>query len=140
MNLKELMHTDAGWGITALRVVTGIVFIGHGAPKFGWMGERTFDGTVEFIAGLGIPVPVVGAFLVSAFEAVGGAFLVIGLLTRFWSAGLAFAMLVATVLVHLPNGMFGDGGYQWSLLLMVASLALMTEGAGKASLDQALSR
>ena len=139
MNLKKLMHTDAGWGITALRIVTGIVFIGHGAPKFGWMGDRTFDGTVEFIASLGIPVPMVGAFLVSMFEAVGGAFLVIGLLTRFWSAGLAFAMLVATVLVHLPNGMFGEGGYQWSLLLMVCSLALMTEGAGKASLDQALS-
>jgi putative oxidoreductase len=49
-------------------------------------------------------------------------------------------MLVATVLVHLPNGMFGDGGYQWALLLMVASLALLTEGAGKASLDQALGR
>ena len=140
MNLKKLMHTDAGWGVTALRIVTGIIFIGHGAPKFGWMGERTFDGTVEFIASLGIPAPMVGAFLVSTFEAVGGAFLVIGLLTRFWSAGLAFAMLVATVLVHLPNGMFGDGGYQWSLLLMVASLALLTEGAGKASLDQALSR
>ncbi len=140
MDFKKLMHTDAGWGITALRIVTGIVFIGHGAPKFGWMGERTFDGTVEFIASLGIPVPMVGAFLVSTFEAVGGAFLVIGFLTRFWSAGLAFAMLVATVLVHLPNGMFGDGGYQWSLLLMVASLALLTEGAGKASLDQALSR
>jgi putative oxidoreductase len=139
MNLKKLMHTDAGWGITALRIVTGIVFIGHGAPKFGWMGERTFDGTVEFIASLGIPVPMVGAFLVATFEAVGGAFLVIGLLTRFWSAGLAFAMLVATVLVHLPNGMFGDGGYQWSLLLMVAALALLTEGAGKASLDRALS-
>jgi putative oxidoreductase len=140
MNLKKLMHTDAGWGITALRIVTGIVFIGHGAPKFGWMGERTFDGTVEFIASLGIPVPMVGAFLVSAFETVGGACLVIGLLTRFWSAGLAFAMLIATVMVHLPQGMFADGGYQWALLLMVSSLALMTEGAGKASLDRALSR
>ena len=139
MNFKKLMHTDAGWGITALRIVTGIIFIGHGAPKFGWMGERTFDGTVEFIASLGIPVPMVGAFLIATFEAVGGAFLVIGLLTRFWSAGLAFAMLVAAVLVHLPQGMFGDGGYQWALLLMVASLALMTEGAGKASLDGALS-
>jgi putative oxidoreductase len=140
MNLKKLMHTEAGWGITALRIVTGIIFIGHGAPKWGLMGERTFADTIGFIGSIGIPAPMVGAFLVSTFEAVGGAFLVIGLLTRFWSAGLAFAMLVATVLVHLPNGMFGDGGYQWALLLMVASLALLTEGAGKASLDQALSR
>lgn len=139
MDFKKLMHTDAGWGITALRIVTGIIFIGHGAPKFGWMGERTFESTVGFIASLGVPVPAVGAFLVASFETVGGACLVIGLLTRFWSAGLAFAMLVATVMVHLPNGMFAEGGYQWALLLMVASLALMTEGAGKASLDRALS-
>ena len=140
MNLKKLMHTDAGWGMTALRIVTGIVFMGHGAPKWGLKGEGTFDGTVEFIASIGFPVPAVGAFLVASFELVGGACLVIGLLTRFWSAGLAFAMLVATVLVHLPNGMFAEGGYQWALLLMVSSLALLTEGAGKASLDQALSR
>ena len=35
INLKKLMQTEAGWGVTALRIVTGIVFIGHGAPKFG---------------------------------------------------------------------------------------------------------
>jgi putative oxidoreductase len=140
MNLKKLMHTDAGWGITALRIVTGIIFVGHGAPKWGLIGERTFDDTIGFIASIGVPVPVVGAALVSTFEVIGGACLVIGLLTRFWSAGLAFAMLVATVLVHLPNGMFGDGGYQWALLLMASSLALLSEGAGKASLDQGLSR
>jgi len=139
MNLKNLMRTDAGWGITALRIVTGIVFVGHGAPKWGLMGQRTFDDTIGFIASIGVPAPAVGAFLVATFETVGGACLVIGLLTRFWSAGLAFAMLVATVLVHLPQGMFADGGYQWALLLMVSSLALMTEGAGKASLDQAFS-
>ena len=139
MDFKKLMHTDAGWGITALRIVTGIIFIGHGAPKWGLMGDRTFDSTVEFIGGIGVPVPAAGAFLVATFETVGGACLVLGLLIRFWSAGLAFAMLVATVLVHLPQGMFADGGYQWALLLMAASLALLTEGAGKASLDQALS-
>ena len=73
MNLKKLMHTDAGWGMTALRIVTGIVFMGHGAPKWGLKGEGTFDGTVEFIASIGFPVPAVGAFLVASFELVGGA-------------------------------------------------------------------
>jgi len=141
MNLKKWMQTNAGWGITTLRIVTGIVFIGHGAPKFGWMTEdRNFEGTVGFITSLGIPAPQVGAFLVAGFETFGGAFLVIGLLTRFWSAGLAFAMLIAVTMVHLSNGMFGEGGYQWALLLMACSLALMIEGAGKASLDRAISR
>ena len=95
---------------------------------------------MEFITSIGIPLPTVGAFLVASFETFGGAFLVIGLLTRFWSAGLAFAMLVASVVYHGSNGMFGDGGFQWSLLLMSCALALLSEGAGKVSLDRVLSR
>ena len=137
MNLKNLMETRAGWGMTLLRIVTGIVFIGHGAPKFGFVGDRNLAGTAAFLDGLGVPVPMVSAFLVAFFETFGGALLVIGLLTRIWSAGLAFAMLIAVTMVHAPNGMFGEGGYQWALLLMASSLALMFEGAGKASLDRA---
>ena len=34
--------------------------------------------------------------------------------------------------------MFAQGGYQWALLLMACSLALMFEGAGQASLDRKL--
>jgi putative oxidoreductase len=80
------------------------------------------------------------AFLLAFFEVFGGAFLVIGLLTRVWSAGLAFAMLIAVTMVHLDSGMFGQGGYQWALLLMACSLALMIEGAGEFSLDSKFGR
>ena len=138
MDFKKFMVTDAGWGMFCLRIVTGIIFIGHGLPKFGWIGDRTLAGTAGFLESIGIPIPMAGAFLVAFFETFGGAFLVIGLLTRFWSAGLAFAMLIAVALVHLESGMFGQGGYQWALLLMACSLALMFEGAGKASLDRKL--
>ena len=131
------MNTHAGWGVAILRVVTGIVFIGHGAPKFGWVGDRDLAGVAQMLGNMGVPLPTVAAFLVAFFETFGGAFLVIGLLTRVWAAGLAFAMLIAVVLVHLPNGMFGEGGYQWALLLMACSLALMFEGAGKGSIDKA---
>lgn len=136
MNLKNLMQTDAGWGMTFLRVVTGILFIGHGAPKFGFVGNGSLSDVATFMGSINVPLPMVSAFLVAFFETFGGAFLVIGLLTRFWSAGLAFAMLIAVTLVHLPNGMFAEHGYQWALLLMACSLALMFEGAGKASLDR----
>ena len=139
MNLKSLMSTQAGWGVTILRIVTGILFMGHGAPKFGFVGERNLAGVAEGFASMGFPLPAVSAALVASFEFFGGALIVIGFLTRVWSAGLAFAMLIATVVVHLPNGMFGEGGYQWALLLMACSLALLFEGAGKASLDRKLS-
>jgi putative oxidoreductase len=140
MNLKSLMRTEAGWGIAILRVVTGIIFIGHGAPKFGWVGERNLAGTAGMLENIGVPLPQVSAAVLASFETFGGALLVIGLLTRVWSAGLAFAMLLAVTLVHLPNGMFGEGGYQWALLLMASALALLFEGAGRASLDRKLGR
>ena len=138
MNLKNLMKTDAGWGVAIMRVVTGIVFIGHGAPKFGFVGDRDLNGLAGFLGSIGVPFPMFSGILVASFETFGGAFLIIGLLTRFWSAGLAFAMLIATTMVHWSNGMFGEGGYQWSLLLMACSLCLMIEGAGKGSLDKKL--
>ncbi len=139
MNLKSLMQTEAGWGVAVMRVVTGIVFMGHGAPKFGITGDGGLESTAGFLASLGVPLPAVAAFLVAFFEFGGGALLIIGLLTRVWAAGLAFAMLIAAAMVHLEAGMFGQGGYQWAVLLMACSLALMIDGAGKGSLDQKLS-
>lgn len=139
MDFKKLMITDAGWGMFVLRIVTGIVFIGHGAGKFGWGTDQALAGVAAWLGGIGVPLPMVGAFLVAFFETFGGAFLIIGLVTRFWAAGLAFAMLIAVTLVHLPNGMFAEHGYQWALLLMACSLALMFEGAGHVSLDKKLS-
>ena len=138
MNFKSLMQTDAGWGMAILRVVTGIVFMGHGAPKFGITGDGGLESTAGFLASLGVPMPAVAAFLVAFFELGGGALLIIGLLTRVWAAGLAFAMLIAVTMVHLEAGMFAPGGYQWALLLMACSLALMIDGAGKGSLDRKL--
>jgi putative oxidoreductase len=140
MSLHKLMNTRAGWGMAVLRVVTGIIFIGHGLPKFGLIGDRNLAGTAGFLESIGVPLPMFSAFLLAFFEVFGGAFLVIGLLTRVWSAGLAFAMLIAVTMVHLDSGMFGQGGYQWALLLMACSLALMIEGAGEFSLDSKFGR
>lgn len=134
MNLKSFMKSDAGWGITALRVVTGIVFMGHGWPKF-----QGLDGTAEFLASKSIPMANAMAPLVASVELIGGAMLVLGLFTRIISALQAFTMLVAVLLVHFSNGMFGQGGYQWALLLLAASVCTMLEGGGKASLDSKFS-
>lgn len=49
-------------------------------------------------------------------------------------------MLVAIFQVHLPNGMYGEGGYQWALLLTACSLMLLVDGTGRASFDRFLSR
>ena len=139
MDLNKLMETRDSFGLLFLRVVTGAIFIGHGLPKFGWVGEGTLASTAEWFASMGIPLPAISAFLLVSTEVFGGALLIAGFMTRFVSAAQAFAMLVATFVVHFPNGFLARGGYQWSLLLAACAICLMFEGAGKYSIDRRLS-
>jgi putative oxidoreductase len=52
---------------------------------------------------------------------------------------LAFTMLVAIFSVHFANGLFmSNGGYEFGLALLAASVSLVISGAGKVSLDNKL--
>ncbi|PKG99143.1 DoxX family protein [Paraglaciecola sp. MB-3u-78] len=74
----------------------------------GWTKYQNFAGIVDWFGnadyGLGLPFPVVLAFLATAAELVGGIFLVIGFATRWVSIPLMVTMLVAMFSVHWPNG------------------------------------
>jgi putative oxidoreductase len=123
-----------GLGLLAIRVVLGVVFIAHGADKLGDLG-----GTEQFFASLGIPAPALMAPLVAFTEVIGGAMLVVGLLTPLVGVALAVDMLVAFVTVHAGKGFFvADGGYELVMLLGFASIGIAATGAGRLSLDGAL--
>ncbi len=140
MNIKELMNTQAGWGMTVLRIPIGIIFIAHGLPKFGLLGGRGLEGTAGFLESLGLPLPLLMAWLVALAETVGGALIVAGFQTRLAAFTTAIAMFVAIFWVHFDNGLTGQGGYQWALALFAASVALVLDGAGKASMDRFLAK
>lgn len=124
------------WGIAILRVVVGIVFLVHGGQKLFLLG---FGGVAEFFGQLGIPLPLFFAVVVTLVEFVGGAALILGLFTRLVAIPLAIDMLVATLLVHLPNGFsVANGGYEFTLVLLAASVALVLAGPGEAALDKIL--
>jgi putative oxidoreductase len=72
------------------RIVIGHAFFLTGRGKW-----ANFDNTVAFFTELGIPAPQANAAFVSTLELVGGVCLIIGLLTRLMSAGLASTMVVA---------------------------------------------
>ena len=133
------METRDSIGLAVLRVVTGAVFIAHGLPKFGIIGDGSLAATADGLGNMGIPLPAVSALLVATTEVFGGALLIAGFLTRIVTTAQAFAMLVAVFAVHLPNGFAGRGGYQWALLLCAAAFCLLLEGAGKYSIDRKLS-
>ena len=125
-------------GMAIVRIITGIVFIAHGAQKLFMFG---IDGTTGFFTQVGAPLPGITAPLVAVLEFFGGFALVIGLLTRLVALGLAFDMLGAIVLVHLANGFFAsDNGVEFVLLLMVNAIALAVAGPGAWSVDGAIGR
>ncbi len=121
-----------------LRLVLGIVFVAHGWDKLLITGLTETTG--QFSA-WGVPQPKLSAYLVMAGELLGGALLVVGLLTTFVAGALALLMAAAVWFVHLGNGLFAaDGGVELPAVLIVALLMSVVFGAGRASLDGVLTR
>ncbi len=131
------LSRSQGWGITVLRLAVGVVFLMHGGQKLFVMG---FAGVAAFIGSLGIPAPALAAPLVTLVELLGGLALVLGLYARWAGALLAMDMLVAILVVHLPNGFFLPKGFEFALTLLAANLALVLLGSGEASVDGLLQR
>jgi len=82
----------------ATRIVLGVAFIQAGLGK-----RHNFERTANFLDGLGIPFPAANAGFIATLEVVGGAFLLVGLLTRFWAFMLSSTMVVALHAIPSPG-------------------------------------
>jgi putative oxidoreductase len=132
-----------------LRVLLGIGFMVHGAPKvFSAAGHDGFAGMLQQI---GVPLPGLMAWVVGLVEFFGGIALVIGLFTVEVAVLLAIDMLVAMFKVHLAAGFsfiqikgmtpdgtpqFGMPGIEVNLLYLAGLLALFIGGPGPVSVDE----
>ena len=143
MNIQSLFNTkkETNFQDLVLRVPVGIILSAHGAQKlFGWFGGYGLEGTAQWMASVGIEPGYLMALLAGSAEFFGGIALILGLLTRPAALVSAFTMLVALVTVHLSNGFFlTSGGIEYALALAAATLYIALQGAGKISLDQAIS-
>ena len=110
------------------RATLGLIFVAHGWQKL------FMDGPVETAGKL-------SAYIVGGGELLGGALLVVGLLTTLAAGALALLMLAALYFVHLNSGLFiADGGFEYVLVLIVSLLMIVVFGSGRASIDGVLSR
>ena len=142
------MSDREAWGVTLLRVVLGTILVMHG-----WFGMMVLGpaGLASYAGRLGYPhsLGMLFAWYLIVAHIAGGVLLVIGLWTR--PAALAqFPVLASTTFfLHWSQGFFmknvvvdsrtGEtmtGGYEFSLLMLAASLSVALLGPGKLSVDQ----
>ncbi len=136
--IEQVLSRHQAWGITALRIAVGIVFVYHGSQKIFVHGIGNVAGNFEQ---MGLPIPMVNAALAIAAEFLCGLALLAGFQTRLASIPLAFVMVVAFLTVHMKNGFsMQNGGFEYVFVLFLSCVALLFLGSGAASVDQALQR
>ncbi|MCE9548866.1 DoxX family protein [Candidatus Nomurabacteria bacterium] len=124
--LHRLHNTDLG--ILLIRIAIGVVFI-----NAGWLKVSSMEQVVTGFGSIGIPAFL--AYFVAYAEFLGGILFVLGLFVRYVGVITSVIMLVALFKVHFVNGFsLANGGYEYVLVLLLGSLAMVTLGAGSYSL------
>ena len=144
---KRIIATQDDTALFILRLLLGIVFFPHGMQKvFGWFGGHGFSGTMEgFMVSMGIPAFF--AFLAIMAESAGSLGLITGFLTRIAAFGITCNMVVAVAMIHYKYGFFmnwfgkqSGEGYEYHMLVVAITIALMIKGAGRWSADSFLTK
>jgi putative oxidoreductase len=138
------MHT--GWALLPLRLVVGFGFAAHGYAKLN-RGPEVF---ATILQALGVPHPLLMAWITSLLEFAGGICLMAGAFVLPLSVPLAVVMVTAMLSVHLRYGFssvrlvaitadgakFGPIGYEMNLLYIASLFALALGGSGALSVDE----
>lgn len=124
-------------GLLVVRVVVGLLFVGHGAQKlFGWFGGYGPKGTGGWMESIGIKPGVAMAVAAGLMELIGGLLFVAGLLTPLAAVLIVLTMIGAIVKVHAPNGIWATAnGYEYNLVLVAIAIGIALTGAGEYSID-----
>lgn len=114
-------------GATILRLTLGAMWVSHAWFKITAFGIAGFAGWLD---SLGLPGFMAGPVI--ALELAGGVLILAGFQARLVSLVLLPVLAVATW-VHLPNGLIfsnANGGWEYPVFLMVASLVHVLVGDG----------
>ncbi|MGI0064826.1 MAG: DoxX family protein [Nitrosopumilaceae archaeon] len=128
-NIKERKLND----IThfAVRLVIGVIFIVAGYVKF------DPNVAVFFVQG-GIPAEL--QIPIALGETISGVLIIIGVLSRISASLLSIIMLGAIFYVKKAASFTGEMGVELDLLLLVASLTVITMGPGRISLSHIIKK
>ncbi|WP_433945343.1 DoxX family protein [Paenibacillus sp. SN-8-1] len=127
-------------GLLIIRLVIGLLFIGHGAQKlFGMFGGYGPKGTGGWMESVGIKPGVAMAIISGLMELIGGTMFGLGLFTPVAAILIALTMVGAIVKVHGPNGLWATAnGYEYPLVVLAVVIGVALTGAGAYSIDAVL--
>lgn len=142
---KKILKTDNSITPIILRLTLASVMFPHGAQKvLGWFGGYGFSKTLAFFTEQ-MRIPTAFALLAFAAEFLGPIGLIAGFKTRVAAFGIGVTMFVATIMVHWNNGFFmnwngnqAGEGFEFHILAIGISLALLITGGGRFSVDRNL--
>src|SRR5437588_11020505 len=120
-----------------LRLVVGLTLTGHGVQRlFGWFGGPGLTRLRQVFEKQGYKPVWLWISLAILGEVGGGISVALGFLTPLGAAGIFGAMFMATFKSHWKNGFWlNKGGYEYSLMLLITSIAIGLIGPGNYSLD-----
>lgn len=129
------------------RLTLGLILFPHGVQKMlGMFGGYGFSGTMIFFTET-MHLPWIIGFLVIIIEFVGALFLIAGFASRIWSALTIISFTGIIFTSHLDNGFFMNWfgnqkgeGYEYHLLIIGLSLAILINGSGKYSIDEKITK
>ncbi len=124
-----------GYGALVLRVTVGAIFIMHAYLALFVIGPEEL---AKYFTDAHVPFPKLGAWYVILAHGVGGICLILGVLARWAALANVPVIAGALYLVHLKQGFFmgKDGGYEYSLLVLGATVALALLGPGSFTLKK----
>ena len=127
---------NASYGLTLLRVVTGLILLQAGYSKVFIYG---FDATTQSFRGMGMFLPQITGPFVALLELVGGAALTLGIWPRYLG-GLFAAQFVVATYAKVILMKAGWGAARIDVLLVVIGIVLLTNGGGAFGLGAILKK
>jgi len=110
------------WGLVAVRVLVGAVFIAHGSPKIAAaLHDPRMTEFAQSLHRIGVNPGVFWAWAVTIVEFFGGLCLLLGVFTRIAATLIAVEMIVAAIKVNLARGFYWTKG-GWEVPLVFAVL------------------
>jgi putative oxidoreductase len=126
---------QAEWGLLALRLAIGAIFIVHGWPKV--TGARGMAAAMG--GGEAKPVMVGGFTLQGIVEVGGGILMILGVLTQLVAVAFAIIMIGAIFLknTRMKTGFMSQQttGWEFDLVLLAGNILLFLTGPGEIAIQ-----